>query len=504
MICAVKSTLSSIAFDALIPPPLPPRSDSSFNRVLDAKIKICSEMCDFSAPEDPRTQLKRDTLAELANLLCTGDYLAIPIHHIQSLYAMACLNVLREDPVFPTFIETVDWTVPVVEPAMFHLSICYRILSRIIDGFPEASFITFSLVNRLFVLTQLPDARERGCIVDLLKRYYSVHVPQQVQFLRSLTVRFITVVDQNLTPWSVIPLIMVFIHCFNTCIRIYRQDLANLVINGIVPLATHDSLAIFLPSFKIAMFQVIAPAMPEAISALASRLQKTWPLLSGKREVCYVDLLITLAPFLPQTTFACMSRTYFSFLAYLLESPNYMVLLHVMSMFERHEWLPLIQMHKVLVIERLYLVFRGLDTHWNFDVRENSQKIVSMFDKDSRSEVAKLKQAIARKRANSGDLQPDVEEVKRVQAWSRLIMANAPDPIMIDMIQEAANPSRKKQLSHFMKPDEQPILTEILGLIAPDAARTFERLPGAQAPLPKKSMRSSFVFAPGRIRSVFG
>ena len=81
-------------------PPLPPPLDPNFQKLFSAKIKICSQLCDFSVPdfEIEAKNIKTGTLTEFVEIICSDG---MGTNYIMDLFNMVCTNIFRKLPVFP-------------------------------------------------------------------------------------------------------------------------------------------------------------------------------------------------------------------------------------------------------------------------------------------------------------------------------------------------------------------------------------------------------------------
>jgi hypothetical protein len=454
LVCHVQSARGSGIFTGSTPPPLPPFSDPSFQYVFDLKIGICSSMFDFTDTEpEPMKGAKTDALGEFVNFLQGSGIVSIPPLYIENLFEMAALNVLREDPIFPTAGPTQFYAHPIVEPAMPHLVPCYRILSRIVDSFPRASFLRFPFAHRLLFLTQLPDARERNLIADLLKRYFMVRTEQQIPFIRALTSHLIMIRDGSLIPLAAPPLLLVAASCIATGLKRFPKEILPLIHMGVFPLVSHPELPIFLSAMKLLLAQVLFTELPELAIPFALRLQNTWPVLSGSKEVSYADLLVTIAPVFPAVPFGRISKGYFGFLLQLLQGPNHQVAMTVMSIYERTQWIELLATYGRAIVPMFYPVLLELSGgHWNNGVREKSRKIVAMMEKESAAETAKLRKASYGQ--GRGQEIGELDDA-RVRRWFRIIDAvatSARKQTLMDKVVQSnrEDPDPKRMYARFI------------------------------------------------------
>jgi hypothetical protein len=389
-------------------------------------------------------------------MLAGGAFTKITIAHIRATFQMVVQNVIRVDPVFPTALQTIMYSVAIVEPAMPHLTPCYRILIRLIGCFPSADFINFSLVRRLLFLTQLPDPSERHLVSEVLKKYHMTHPEEHLQFIRTLKSTLSSFLENELIPLAGIPLITVVAHCIGANSRSHRDEVLSLVRTGVIPLLSHKSLNLFFNPYKSLVFQIVLPEFPDEAISLAVKLQNTWPVQCGPKEACFTELLLGIPPILKPNQLSICARQLFTFLAYLLRSVNFAVLMAVMSIFERPDWNSVLRAHGPIAIDRLYPRVSDLSKMGeNYDVGAKSLKVMALMEKQSPSEVARLS-----KRPNASGESANPFDNQIMRKWSELIWVGAEKEDKQALLKEAGEMCQREwdpaaPRSHFMPGQQQ-------------------------------------------------
>jgi hypothetical protein len=383
---------------------------------------------------------------------------------------MASLNILRDDPTFPDEIQSGAYTCHLVEPAMCYLFPCYQILSRCLDHLPDAPFITFSLVHRLFFLTQLPDNQERSLIAEFLKEYYTVRLAEQPKFIRALRDQFVLLRENSLIPLAAPPLLAIALHCISMGLRVHSREVLSLINVGVFPLVSHEYLPTFFPVFRQVLFRRIFEDMPELALGFAVRLQNTWPVASAAKSVCFAELLLSTACCLTQSQFGSIAWLFFGFMLGMLNSPVFIVRLAAMSIYEKPEWIPLLRHHHTVFLDKLFLPIVALSTRdWHHEVRVKSARICAIMEKESPGDCARLKLDAQHARLESDAMHEHREDDNLgLRRWSQIIAAVADERQKPELLRRAQavfsdREDPKARRSRFLPGQEQAGYDELFG-----------------------------------------
>lgn len=151
-------------------PPLPAPTASNFTEILRQKIDIVKTECDFfCATADLNAKdVKTNTLTELLDLVQNGVFESMRQEDQDLIFEGIESGLFRYlKPVAPTMMFSDD-LVPMTECAWPHVTLCYQILTAIIEKIPDHKHFNEAYVKKLLGRFVSCDATERNTLANVV------------------------------------------------------------------------------------------------------------------------------------------------------------------------------------------------------------------------------------------------------------------------------------------------------------------------------------------------
>ena len=401
-------------------PPIPGIKDISYEMIMSAKLELCSEILDFSNKEIQVQQKeeKRKTLNELIQYFehC-GESKRINSIYQRAVFRMLDKNIFRNDPKFPSALETYNYTLNVVEPSWPHLLYCYQLLNRFIHVFPEAEFVNFSVMKKALFLTQLPDSNERFQLVRFLKSYYDLHPKEQPKILKELKFYLIMLRNGVLNPYSLMPLLMFLSHILTKNSNNITEECMSAFKEGALPLIGFTYLIGQYQHLK--NFFINAMRIDPLFGFLAlQELQRMWPRQSGTKKQLMIDFMINIAQGFQHNTFEQIAHTFFKFLANNLLTYHHKIILSVLSIWTNPEYKKFVTENSAIAVNKMYEAVQDLaKNHWDNLIRGKCELVLKEMSETNTVEFHKRRMA-QKKKDTLGIKFESVESLRRcIETW---------------------------------------------------------------------------------------
>ncbi|OHT15386.1 hypothetical protein TRFO_14139 [Tritrichomonas foetus] len=386
-------------------PPIPPVKDASFEMILSAKLELCSENLDFIHKEMQLSQKdeKRKTLNEfIAFFDNTKEAKKMNSVYQRAFFRMIEKNIFRNDPKFPTALETYNYTLNVVEPSWPHLMFCYQLLTRFIQVFPNAEFVSFSVFKKALFLMQLPDANERYQLVVFTKLYYDIRQKEQQKILREVKNSLIMLRSGLYKPFCLMPLFLLFAHILMRRMNNIDEDCIRAFKEGALPLIGFPYMHNQYSHFKT-FFTNAVHIHPSFIYLILEHLQKKWPRQSGSKIQMMLDFLIHIViTNMPQADFSQMSQAFFSFLASQLRFTHLKFNIVILSLWTKEEYRKFIVANSAIAIDRMLEQINNVaKKHWDEVIRKKAEQVLNEMCSINSGEYHK-KRLLLKRKANIG------------------------------------------------------------------------------------------------------
>jgi hypothetical protein len=316
-------------------------------------------------------------------------------------------------------VQTLDYLVPVVDPAWSHLSVCYHILAVLLCTFPTAEFINLPFVVKLLNMAQMPDARERTAIVTFVKLYWEVRPTERPQLTRALENQFSLVRHAPLPPWTSAALLLIARHAVTLATADDAPTFVAMTVNAILPLVYSQHLVLFHSELKGYLTE-FHRVWPEFRVLSLWQIQQSVSLMRASISQYFTDLVMSIAVQLERRLFIVMANSFFSWLTELLRSPNRYVSFTILTFFTREDNEGFIRQNLSAVIHRCYEAIADLgQNHWHDDVRSKAVSVTNLLAHWSPNEVG---QAVKAKKAlETGKKKPADGKGRSKRGWRTVL-----------------------------------------------------------------------------------
>ena len=304
-------------------PELPPVTDPSFEFLLGVKLEMMSQVLDFT---DSNLQImtkhkKTEMLTELQTFLMDRENVSrLNSKYQRAIFIMIEKNVLHECPTFPDRMRTLDYQVPVVNPAWPHIQLCHRLLLTFIQLFPNAEFVNMAVVRRVIWLIQLPDANERECLMRFVAKFYELRPESRNQIVNMLQYSLIEVQEGLSLPYCAAGIcdLLTFIvtHDSSQLVHVKR-----IIKESGVPLLGNHYFQMFSTSL-CALVRKVITADPSFASVILGKLEEHWPQVSGKNQAAAVYFLMDIIVDLHSAQLVNLGNRIYTFLGELTGGPS--------------------------------------------------------------------------------------------------------------------------------------------------------------------------------------
>ena len=364
-------------------PPLPPPLDPNFPKLFSAKIKICSQLCDFSVPdfEIEAKNIKSGTLAEFIEITC-GD--GISTNYIMDLFNMVCANIFRKLPVFPELYLYSTEEFNSIDSSWSHIGLCYTILQRLMPFVPTFDeFFLSKLASRLYT----PLRAEQDQITSFLTTCIT-EFPYTRKYVRNALLKILVdYLDLHTYAFAISPtLTLLSKRC--TELEVSTKDFMVYV----VPLVTARHLRLFVGQFQTLLGAVLKRE-PTSRKILFDKLASMWPSGAIYKQAYFCRILVDLAEQLDKDSFAGISHRLALILSNVCTSPNEKVAEEAIIIWSRGHLLQLVENDSYSLLPQiLEALLRTSYDHWSNTVRNNASaaiQIIKNFAPDIFQEVTR-------------------------------------------------------------------------------------------------------------------
>lgn len=216
-----------------LPKPFTPKSIP----LLESKISLCLQQCDFSDQDADKEAkaIKTDTLNELLSFMDNiSAARALPSEVLDQLFNMLIENLRRPIPQIPKRYFFVDEPL-VYDIAWPHLSIIYQLLSRYQFLFPEDTRFDQKFQEFLVDLLRAPDPNERDNVSNLIKTYLKTFPDRELSVLQQLNNTLSLCNTNVIDSFPIIPIVNIFLNRYliqtnhEFKIKMYKTNIIELL-----------------------------------------------------------------------------------------------------------------------------------------------------------------------------------------------------------------------------------------------------------------------------------
>ena len=284
--------------DLLLPslPPIPKTTDPQFKNIFMEKIKLCTQICDFSNPSNDlkAKEIKGKTLSEiLTAFLSIGFNTNCDDEIKNALFEMVKTNLLKRKITFNiSHFFNADSSCYLVED-WDHIELIYKILLNMIKAFPRNSGWNQNFIRQILPLMSSKDTNERDSMTQFLTAYI-LNTPQEIQFLYPIISQKLIDHRESSDPCGVYTCLSVMQSIY-TNVSCLQKIFRAIFLTHIVPLIGDK----FLQIFHVPLFQIISiniAESPQRVIPVLLTIINFWPIShAAKQEILLRAMVKTLA-----------------------------------------------------------------------------------------------------------------------------------------------------------------------------------------------------------------
>jgi hypothetical protein len=287
-------------------------------------------------------------------------------------------------------VQTLDYAVPVVDPAWSHVSLCYHIMALLLTVFPGAEFINLPFVARLLSMTQMPDARERTAIVTFVKLYWDTRVRERLPLVRALACQFALVRQLPLPPWTSASLLLIARHAVTLAADEMVVAFWQMTVHSILPLICSQHLLLFHSELK-AYLAELHRVWPQLRVLSLWNIQMGMPLMGDSVSQYVTDLVVSIAMGLERRLFSFMATPFFAWLGEILRLPNRFLALTVLNLIIREENDAFVRHYASPIVHHCYSAICDIaQDHWHEEVRARASAAMNFLAHVNPREVGQI------------------------------------------------------------------------------------------------------------------
>ena len=293
-------------------PSLPlPYIEKSLN-LLNEKIELCNNLCDFSDNEADSVakQIKTSTLKELIIFIETLTKIEIvPSSTFDLLFNMIQNNLFRPIPSIPKKYLTYDDEPLIIDINWPHLQYIYQLLLKIILKFKNLNNLSDKFAISLISLLHSSDPNEREQLRTFFSLFVTTFPNYEEIIIKEMSFLLVSYREKQSYPFSITPILKFYAERFRTKTTI--DDLTyDIFMNYIIPLVScQHVITIYLPITHVCDALM---ALDQSLARDVLRFSlKHWPESKPTKQINYIHFLNFLVEKLTSSDFSGMCQPLF-------------------------------------------------------------------------------------------------------------------------------------------------------------------------------------------------
>ena len=296
-------------------PPLSRTVDNAFLDLFSRKIQLCCSKCDFSgSPVDNENRdIKKTTLNEFLTMygeLKFASHLPMDVH--MQILSMCKSNIFRQIPIVNPEVLSSDHLPKFEDPEMQHISLCYKLLQKVIGVTEKGSVVTCDLAVQLMKLFNSPDIDEREYLANLVYMIYQSMPQSSADILTRVGILLVEYREKMIPPFCVIPSLIFLLRVFNSPTQAVVSRFFDVYNKGVLQLLSTPHLVSFFPHFSKLVTTVAASNARMASRTIELAIAQ-WPSTKPSKQECFVDIVTDLLLHVSRKEFSRMVKTIFQF-----------------------------------------------------------------------------------------------------------------------------------------------------------------------------------------------
>ena len=359
-------------------PSLPPNFTNNSLPLLNKKIELCFNLCDFTDPEGDikAKSIKLQTLKELLNIFDSPTNIKkVSSETIDLFFEMITINLKRGIPSVPQIFLFGSDEPLLIDISWPHLSYVYSLLLKYQSLCPTDSHFDEKFCQLMISLLSAPDPNERENIYNFFIAYLKAFPDREPQIFKE----FSYILDEyrygsSNAPFAIRPILRVFIERFkspeNAAIK------GTIFFESIVPLSScHHFQSIF--DLLQSVFEVVIEHNPEMIPDLILNHIKHWPEAYPSKEIIALQFLDFLVAKLPQEYFEEMSEVIFRRYAKSHMNNHHKVVAFSVNVYQNVDIIPKIIDNSKIIFPIVYVpLVLTMNGHWNRSAQDKAMNAI--------------------------------------------------------------------------------------------------------------------------------
>ena len=358
-----------------IPLPLPAyesddkKVQSTLVNLIEQKIELCSNMCDFSDNEaDLMAKIeKTDALNELEEVFVDPKALEVlPEVLVQKYLEMLLKNIMRDMPSISERFLAYDDAPGLSEVNWPHLSIVYNQLLGFQKLFPQLIDKNYAilLIKRLHA----PDIKEREQVLNFFVCYVKAFPQEKFDIMNRFSYILYGYLEKKFYPFAIVPILKFYIKQFPSLTK-EMDKLTQIFLSSCLPLLrgrhflSYHSLLIQLINFFISNDKSLA-------STVLQTVIKYWPQSIPHKQIIFLSLINYLLEQLSANSFKLASKDVFNLFAECAYSSHSKVVEASFNIWANVKILPKILINKTTIFPIIFpaLLYVSKE-HWSVNVQ---------------------------------------------------------------------------------------------------------------------------------------
>ena len=371
-------------------PPLPPPSNSGFQRIFDQKIKSCCTLCNFNFVDaDISAKAMKETLLEHFITFLTSEETgkSLSKENVLKILDMVKVNTIRKfDSI--ELIEFVCEDNPSVPCREWpHLQLIYQILLLVLKNYP--AFIPVEFVETMIPLLNSTDQNERVQV----KFFCGAYCFQNQQSINQVVITLLkTIVDflNNVAPPYGVASILEIVREMSGMLN---NNIYPIIIeNYILPLMKTNQLSFFIGEMNLTLNDFMGKEQ-RYVNTVVDYLIKFFPKTKMIKQVYFLKLLSEAIPKLTQRDFSNRINKIFAVYCRAFVSPSSKVAEAAFAFWNDLEVQAIIGIFPGRIFPiALPALFTAAQEHWSPTVRQCAIKAIEFANKTDKKLVNDFQQ----------------------------------------------------------------------------------------------------------------
>ena len=347
----------------------------NFSSNLEKLINFCNYFIDYKLND--LYQLKLKYLQEILNFSTNKqNLLKIDDELKLKLIQMIIFNINHEITSINISKFGFEYTPNVTEFYIANIQICYQIFNNLIDYIPSFVLNFSNFFFEIFNLFNSPDRTERELSSKLLIKIILLSKINQNEIFLKIEKFFIDflIFEKN---YFLIESILIFLNLYlNYNIEFISKFIKKYFWNYIFPLLNSNSL-LFFSNYLQELIELIILNNNLFGILIFKKLLKIWPIRSGKKEIFFIKLLISITLKLHEDDICLIIKPLFLKLSNCAKSKNFKVCESSFEIWNRNKLLPFFLDHSKIVFPIIFdSIYKASTQHWNLNIQNKATNVL--------------------------------------------------------------------------------------------------------------------------------